>query len=1006
MARTVYQEFRRTLLIVLAGCLTGATLAQTAAEDQGEFLVDFWSTEEGLPSNTISGIAQTPDGYLWCSTYDGLVRFDGVRFLRVGPDSTDRQVNRLQCLFLDSRGRLWTGTDGAGFYEYHAGKFTLFSEAEGSPLNVVRAFAEDNQGNIWVGSKAGLGRLKNGKVSWYTEPNGYTNAAGSIWNLAFDEQRQLWIADWVSVKTFREEQFEPALIRPEVQVPVRALHVDNSRGVWVGSFGHILRRDPEESWKSMDVAGQFANTEVVGFCESRSGDLWVGTRKGLFRQREGKWVTFPPDNWLARSELRAIFEDREGNLWVGTAAAGLARLKRRLVTTVAEREGLTDDAVLVLCEDRKGELWAGLEDGRVLHGKPGQFRKFPGIPSFGADAPIRCILESRDDALWIGTFGNGLMRFKNGRRTDFIPSVGTRARVDKVTALLEDRNGQVWVGTFYALYKATATNILVPVGGPEVLAQVTALLEDKSGAIWVAYYGLGVARMAGETITWLTRREGLPTHFVRALHQDNDGALWVGTTAGLSRWQADKMSTWTTAEGLVSDNISQIVEDNSGHLWLGSKQGVMRVSKSELDAVAKRDKALLEVFNCGRAEGMKSEECSAGFSPGALKSKDERLWFPTKKGLVMVNPADLAQLRNVSAPPVYIEETRVDGKLLAAQSQPPTLPYGARRIEFTYTALSLTAPERIRFKRRLEGYESDWFEAGTARTAAYANLQPGQYRFQVIASNHEGLWNSAGQTFSFRIAAPFWRAWWFITLVGMSLAGGLGGAIRIISVRHLQRKLRRLEEVHAIEKERMRIAQDMHDEIGGKLGRISFLSDLARRNLVEESDTGKQIDEVSEAARDVIRTVDEIVWAVSPRNDTLESLAHYICRHAEEFFELTSIELQLKLPDQFPPTRVSADVRHNLFCAVKEALNNVLKHSSASSVRVEFAVSSGVFQVTVADDGNGFQNGEPVPAGAVPPRTGNGLLNMRERIQAVRGSFDIRSERRQGTTVLFSVPLR
>jgi signal transduction histidine kinase len=231
--------------------------------------------------------------------------------------------------------------------------------------------------------------------------------------------------------------------------------------------------------------------------------------------------------------------------------------------------------------------------------------------------------------------------------------------------------------------------------------------------------------------------------------------------------------------------------------------------------------------------------------------------------------------------------------------------------------------------------------------------------------------------------------------------------VRAVSVRQLRRKLRRLEEAHAIEKERMRIAQDMHDEIGGKLSRISFLSDLARRELPEKSETGQQIDEVSEAAREVIRTVDEIVWAVSPRNDTLESLTHYICRHAEDFFEFTPVELELELPAEFPAHRLSADIRHNLFCSVKEALNNVLKHAGASKVHIAFIVTPCIFQVKITDDGRGFQMEETASiALRSSARQGNGLLNMRERIESVRGQFALRSELGQGVQALFTVPLK
>jgi signal transduction histidine kinase len=264
------------------------------------------------------------------------------------------------------------------------------------------------------------------------------------------------------------------------------------------------------------------------------------------------------------------------------------------------------------------------------------------------------------------------------------------------------------------------------------------------------------------------------------------------------------------------------------------------------------------------------------------------------------------------------------------------------------------------------------------------------------------------------VASPYWRKGWFLALAALAGAGALGAVVRFVSLRHLRRKLQRLQEAHAIEKERMRIAQDMHDELGGKLSRISFLSDMARRQLPDGSETSQQIDEVSDAARDIIHTVDEIVWAVSPRNDTVESFVHYICRHAEEFFELTPVDLELELPGEFPSHRFPAEVRHNLFCAVKEALHNVLKHAGATKVQIAFATEPAALRLSVTDNGCGFAR-EPAErttrcdAGSAPRRlnrTGDGLLNMRERLESVHGACALRSAPGQGTRVDFSVPLK
>jgi ligand-binding sensor domain-containing protein/signal transduction histidine kinase len=1023
--------------------------AESAGESETEYLVDVWRTEEGLPNNTVTGIAQTPDGYLWCGTYDGVVRFDGVRFVRIGPDdSTNQQANRVLCLHVDRSGHLWVGTDGAGVLLYADGAFTAFGEKPGSSTGAVRSIAEDAAGDLWLGTRGGLGRLRGEKaegrtttglsprtsdlspltsqLTWFTDAAGFTNTTKSTWSVAVDHDGRVWAADWGNLRFFKNDKFETALSGAAVQQPLRTVQVTGDGEIWTGMTSRAARRGADGQWKGLDDSGFFANAEVTAFCRMRSGDFWIGTRKGLYRLRDGHWAALTAREGLASSEVRVLFEDREGNLWVGTGTAGMARVKRRVLKAYSARHGLTDGGVMALREKPHGGLWVGMNNGRLAEEEAGTFHSVKGVGGWPVDAAVKSILFTRDGALWVGTFGNGLMRFHAGSSNQFTPTVGSPARIDKVTALLEDRAGTVWVGSYYSLYKAAGTNVVVQVevGGRELRAPITALIESRAGGLWVACHGLGVLRLGPDRTNWLTRGDGLPTHLVRTLYEDSAGALWIGTEAGLCWWHEGRATTFTTTQGLTDDSVSQILEDDNDNLWLGTRRGIVRLAKADLRAVAEGRRPSPEAFVCGQGEGMLSLECSGGFCPAGLKTKDGRLWFPTAKGLVMVEPSALRRAMNSTPPPVYIEEARADGRLVArphvapgalsspgARLDPLVLPPGTRRLEFVYTALSLTAPERVRFRHRLEGYDPDWTEAGAARLATYPKLPPGHYRFQVIACNNAGVWNETGHGLAFRIAAPFWRTWWFLSLGGIVFAAILAAGVRFVSVRQLRRRLRRLEEAHAIDKERMRIAQDMHDEVGGKLSRISFLSDLARRSIVETSEAGRQIDEVSEAARDVIRTVDEIVWAVSPRNDTLESLAHYICRHAEDFFELTPVELELELPAEFPVHRLSAEVRHNLFCAIKEALNNVLKHARASKVHIGFVIERATFRLTVADNGIGFRAEEIAAAflagssGAQAVRRGDGLLNMRERLESIGGTCVIESQPGQGTRAVFTAPL-
>lgn len=970
-----------------------------------EFQIDVWNTDSGLPHNTVSSILQSPDGFLWCGTYDGVVRFDGVNFRRIGPEDPNQiGANRVMALHLDKAGRFWIGSDGGGLWRYEGGRLRSLMDPANAPFNSVRSLAEDSKGRLWIGSQGGLGCLENDSIRWFTEAAGYTNTAKSIWNLAFDRQERLWVSDWTAIRTFSKGHFEMALPQTEIRPPARSLYVDGE-AVFAGMMGGAVRIGKNGESTKFHENRFYRNVEVVSFCRSRSGEFWVGTRRGLYCERGGKWTLFSEKDGLGSGEVRALVEDSEGNLWVGTGTAGLARIKRRLVSSFGARDGIQGQ-VQTFHEGKDGVLWLGMVDGRVLKANPSRGENWTEQSGLPAGAAVTALLPARDGSLWVGTFGNGLVNLKGGQTVQYAPSVGSLSRIDKVTALLEDKAGEIWVGSYFSLYKAGASNRVnsVMLDRKELRSPVTVLIEARTGGVWAACDGLGVARIEPARTTWLTRSEGLPTHFVRALFEDEDGSLWIGTTAGLSRWEAGHLTTFTKAHGLADDSISQITDDGHGHLWLGSNRGIMKVPKPEFRAVAAGKKNILEYSIFGKAEGMRGEKCAGGDSSSGCHGKDGKLWFTTDQGLVMMDTARVEPNHGRSPPRVYLEEIVADGRTVAqsrslsvGSTREVVLAAGTGRVEFNFTALSFAAPERIRFRYRLEGYGLDWVEGGEARSAVFTKLPPGRYLFSVIASNGDGLWSKSAAPFSFRIAAPFWQQWWVMLLAGTAVAGAVAGSVRIVLLRQFQRKMQRLEAAHAIDRERMRIAQDMHDEIGGKLSRISFLSEMAQRESATRGETTRPIEEVSEAARDVIKAMDEIVWAVNPRNDTVESLAHYICRYAEEFFELTSIELEFDLPPEFPPNILSSDVRHNLFCAVKEALNNVLKHAEARMVSVAFRFQGDSCEISVRDDGKGF---EMIEGGSR-----NGLGNMRQRLERLGGQCVLRTNPGEGTHLRFLIKL-
>jgi signal transduction histidine kinase len=480
--------------------------------------------------------------------------------------------------------------------------------------------------------------------------------------------------------------------------------------------------------------------------------------------------------------------------------------------------------------------------------------------------------------------------------------------------------------------------------------------------------------------------------------------------------QGDNVATFTTREGLPDNTVSQILEDNAGYLWLGGNRGIVRVSKQELEEVAARKIQVVYPRFFGRAEGMLSEECSGNSACAGLRNGTGLLWFSTLKGIVVVDPKRIAA--SAPAPAVVLEQTLIDGvpesefrgtatiTTSGLHSEPLRLPSDRHRLEFRYTGLSFDAPERLRFRYRLEGLDPDWVDAGNRRSAFYGFVPPGTYRFRVIACNGDGVWNQEGDGQALTVLPHFWQTWWFIGGLPVGTIALGAGAARFIEKRKSQRRLKRLEQERLLEQERTRIAQDLHDTMGAKLCRISFMSEHVRRNDEVSIEVREQISSISDDSREVLQSLDEIVWAVNPQNDTVEHLASYIGQYAREYFRRTGIECELEIPSKLPARPLSAQSRHHLFLAVDEALTNVLKHSLATRVRIAMTSRGDEFEIAVTDNGVGMaartQNDGASDATA---GFGNGLANMQRRLAELSGRCVMESPAGQGTTVRFVLSL-
>ena len=779
-----------------------ATAPSALALDPGkaitQYMHEVWQTEQGLPQNTINAIAQTPDGYLWLGTQEGLARFDGVRFTVFDTRTTpELGHNFVLCLLTDRAGRLWIGTSGGGLVRLEKGRFTRYAERDGLPSEQVSALAEDRKGRLWVGTDGG-GLASSDGGPFVREPS--RESLGSHVRALLEDENGLWIASDAGLARLHEAKLTSFTTQQGLsRQSVRSLLRDRHGALWIGTdLG--LNRFENGRFTVFTKKQGLSHDVVVALREDREGNLWIGTDGGgLNRLTGGRFTAFSTKDGLTNDSVFALHEDAEGSLWLGTNLGGLNRLKDGRFTSFTTKEGMSGDFARAVYEDRQGNLWIGTEGGGLNRLKDGRFSAFTTREGLSNNT-VFTILEDRAGSLWIGT-DSGLNRLrKDGRFEIFTANMGLSN--DSVLALHEDRQGSLWIGTYAGGLNRLKDGRFTAFTTKEGLAHATVnvIYEDHAGTLWVGTRGGGLSRLKDGRITNYTTKDGLSDDLVFALHEDAEGSLWIGTYGGgLNRLKDGRFTVITRKQGLFDDVVHRIVEDGRGDVWMSSNRGLSRVSKRELDEVAdgRRDRLAPVVY--GTADGMRSAEFNGGAHSG-LQTRDGRLWFPTIRGVVEIDPEHLPTNRLV--PPVVIEEVRVDERTADALG-PLRLPPGTQTLEVHYTALSLAAPASVRFRYRLEGFDGAWVDAGARRTAYYTRLPHGSYRFRVIACNNDGLWNEEGASLPILIAPRFTETGWFRGLGALTFAlvGPFFYRVRVLRLERQKADLERLVSARTAEVE-------------------------------------------------------------------------------------------------------------------------------------------------------------------------------------------------------------
>jgi len=940
-----------------------------------EYSHKIWRIEDGLPENRIRTIAQTPDGYLWLGTGEGLARFDGVRFTVFDRSNTPALGDDgILTLCVTSDGTLWIGTEGGGLVTYRAGTFRNYGARDGLTNGFVRAIFEDSRKNLWIGTYRGFFHRVGDRFERLD--NTPEVPLATVPRIAEDENGRIEAISPVGLLTVENGR----LVRSPSgcdTTQVRSLNPAGQGFLFAAENmgGGLLKngcveRDPRLAGLPVRIA-----------MRDRDGNLWIGTEgKGLLQDAGGSLSNFDA-SVLPGKTVNDIFEDREHNLWVG-CEDGLLRLSRSSVTSVGMAQGLEDEDILTVFPARSGDLWIATVTGQVYSISAGGVRRRR-LPGEGANLPVRTVYEDRSGAFWFGTFGAGIVRQKGTRITVHSKKDGMRS--NSVRQILEDRAGNLWIATASGVSRWDGTsfrNYYLEDG--LTYPSTRCLLLDSRGDVLVGT-DAGLNRIHDGNIVRDGEFAALAHEAVWALYEDAAGALWVGTRGGgLLRLKSGSIARFNRDNGLISNTIFAILEDKTGNLWMSTASGVLSAARQELDAAAKHSQPI-HITPYGTADGMSTSQMNGGIQPAAAQTASGDLWFAGVKGAVNIRPESVPERR---MPPVLIEKVEADSRAFPLNA-PIRIPPGHGRLQIDFTLCDLVSPQRVNFRYQLEGFEENWTSALRTRSANYTNVPPGDYTFHVIASE-TGSASSTEAVLAFRLEPSFYQTRWFFWLLALAVGAAIWGGV-VFFARQTRARYNLLLA------ERTRLAREMHDTvIQGCVGVSTLLEAAAGFRQVDKKEADQLVDQ---ARLQVTRTLEEArdaVWDL--RNpQPAESGVAVLFDLARQLAAEHGIDIDTRAEGGGP---VDRDLERTILFVGREALGNAITHAKPSHIGIRVIYTPFDVSLEVTDDGIGFEARKETASES----RHFGLVGMRERVEAAHGSFRLESTPGKGTTVMATMP--
>jgi ligand-binding sensor domain-containing protein/signal transduction histidine kinase len=961
--RTLHRALRPSLLPVF--CAVALTLsAQT--RNLGH---QAWTTENGLPQNSVHSVFQSHDGYIWIATEGGIARFNGIDFKVINHDNTSAIASDDISSFIETTDAFWIAT-ADGLVRSSSDAFHRFTTTEGLPSNDILSLATTRDGTLYVLTGSGLARFNGKTFESISTP--------SLNAIVRGDNNNLWLATNTGPLQLQQNRAVPVALSLLIpNEPLKNLGTLPNHTPWLRTSSAITflsNGHPRILQTGRDLPG----TRIESFLADSHGTLWIGTNKGLVSlDNTSPQPKLQPA--LGANSILSLLEDREGNIWIGTDTAGLHILRQQSFRTIP---ALSDRVITAVTQSTDGAIWAGTNGDGLDRWQNNTIRHFSTKDGLLSEIVI-ALAPDANGSIWVGT-PDGLNRIHGSHIETYTSAEGLPD--DLVRSLLVAPDGTLWIGTRRGLahrHDKDFTTYTTANGLHSDL--IGAVLQPhNSSDLWIATLD-GLSRLHDRAITTYTTADGLSGNVITSLYEDAHGILWIGTKGnGLSFYKNGRFFAIRSSE--LPQTIDSILGDGSGNLWLSSNRGVARVEQSQLLLCASFSSCGLRVNTYGRTDGMPTEETSPVGHPSAWEAGDGQLWFATRKGVAILDPKNL--LENHSSLPVVIERFTVDDiELPFTQPIPP----GHTRFVFQYAGLSYAAPSRIRYRYILEGFDKQWINAGTRRTAYYTNLPSGRYRFRVQAAGNDGVWSSAAEL-AFSIRRPFYRTPWFLLLAVATLAA--------IAVLLYRLRLRRLNsQFEAVLAERNRMAREIHDTLAQSFAGVSVQLELVSQLLTQSQPTAasQQLDRTRTYVREGLAEARRSIWdlrAITAQNTLPTRLTHLV-----EQARTTPLIIHLNIGGTYRP--LPSSVENELLRIAQEALNNIQRHANATEVDIDIRYGANNLHLAITDNGCGFN-----PSPATFSSNGHyGLQGMRERAAQINAQFSIASTPDRGTTITLDLPI-